>query len=815
MRGIIQDVRFGLRVLAKNPAFTVVAVLSLALGIGANTTIFTFANAFLLRPIPVQDPEGLVSLFTTRTGGGRYGNTSYPDFTDLRARTDVFSGVVGHTPAPMGIDGEDGSLVVMGEIVSGDFFPTLGIEMARGRGFLPEEDRTPGSHPVVVISHRVWHDRFGSAEGIIGRSLDVNGRDFTIVGVAPDYFRGINVILTTDLWVPQMMVDAAYPYSVNLEGRIDPWMGLTARLRPGVTLEQAQAAVDAVAVELEAEFPDDNTGKTFTAIALDDNRIGSPLIGEGAARVTALMQAIVAVVLFVACFNVANLHLARCSSRQREIALRFSLGASRWRVLRQLLSESVILAALAGGVGLLVSIWGVDLLWALNGGSMFVLEPDLTIDVRVVGFTAAIAVLASVLFGLAPASRGARSDLFAGLRHHALIRASGSGSARLQRGLIVGQVALSVVVLVCAGMLVRSFQNLIAVDPGFELRRGLVATVNLGFAQYDEESGERFFHDITDDLRQLPGVGSVSIAAALPLGESHGHHDVSIEGYEPGPDEFMLFKRNMIDEEFLETMGIRVVRGRGFESGDTADSEPVALVNETMARRYWTDGDPIGKTLRADLGVARTVVGVIAGGKYGSRDEEPDSYLCIPMSQSTYLQRRHLVVAADVAPGSLLEPVRQRIAARGPGLPIEISTIDDYLGRSVGNVAGPALLASAFGLLALILATVGMYGVMSYVVSQRTHEFGVRIELGAKGNDVVGMVLGGGLRTTMTGIAVGLVLSVMATRAISGMLYGVATQDLAVLVLVASCLTAVALVACWVPARRAARVDPMHMLRAE
>jgi putative ABC transport system permease protein len=815
VQGLWQDLKYGGRLLLQHRAFTVVAVLSLALGVGANTTIFSVANAVMFRPLPVEDVESLVSVFTSYIGGDRYSITSYPDYEDLRDRNEVFSELAAQNFMPMGLRSSGGTEVVMGQLVSWNYFSVLGVEPVLGRAFLQEEDATSGSHPVAIISHRVWRDRFNATPDVVGQLVYINDFPFTVVGVAPEGFRGLSVMVSTDIWAPLHMSEQALPYTPQFAGRIDPWLWLVGRLKPGVSVDQAQADLDVLSANLRQEYPELNQNKRFEAVSTSDNRIGfTPVAGAHAQ--TWMLLGVVGLVLLVATFNVANLHLARATMRRGEIALRSSLGASKGRILRQLLTESTLLALAGGCVGLLIALWATDLLMALQPSGMFQIEIDTSFDWTVLAFTFAISVFAGLLFGMAPAYQIIRSDQAVELKEQPAQSTRGVGRSRLQRSLVVAQVALSLVLLICAGLFLRSLSQMRSVDPGYDLRNGIVASVNLGYSQYEEAEGRMIYGRFLDRLRALPGVESASMSAFLPLGENHGRHDIYIDGYEFGPDEYNVFLRNMVSADYFETMGVAVVRGRAFDDRDREDSKPVALINETMARRYWQDRDPIGQTIWADLGVEREVVGIVEDGKYLSLLEDSQPYVYIPLSQAEYLEHLTFVVSTGGDARSLVRAAQWEFSDLEPNLPPPlVQTVEEYMRRSVGSMQAPALLVGAFGLLALILAMTGVYGVMAYVVSRRTYEYGVRMALGAESRSIVRMVLRRGMRTTLVGIALGLAMAAALTRLLSGFLYRVSPLDPVVYLVVGLVLVVVSLMACFVPARLASRVDPMVALRAE
>jgi putative ABC transport system permease protein len=801
--------------LRQNPGYTAVAVISLALGIGANTAIFSAANALLIRPLPVEDIDTLASVFTSNVGGAPYGITSYPDYADLRDRNQVFTELAAQTYIPMGLKGPDRTEVVAGQLVSWNYFSVLGIQPSLGRPFLPEEDQTPGTHPVAILSDRIWKSLFGTDPEIIGRTIHINGYPFTVVGVAPEGFRGMSVALATDVWVPLHMADQATPYTPQFDGRIDPWLYLVGRLRPGKSLAEAQADMDVLASNLEDEYPDLNQGKGFPVVAAGRNRIGIGPVDEAKALIVILMG-VVGVVLLIAAFNVANLHLARATARQREMVLRFSLGASVSRIVRQLLTESVLLSLLAGAAGLLVAMWAMELTMAVQPIPSIPIEIDFGFDTKVLGFILLLSLLTGVFFGLAPALQTLRPDQTHALRGQPMSHSPRKATSRLQNVLVTGQVALSLVLLICAGLLLKSLDRTSAVDPGFDLRNGLVVSVNLGFSQHDETEGRSFYRQLFDRIESLPGVESASAAAFVPFGQGHGRHDVTVDGYEPKPDEFMVPLRNMVDAHYFETMGIPIVRGRGFDEWDREDSKPVALVNETMARRFWPGRDPVGSRIWADLGVEREVIGIVKDGRYLARVEEQQPYLYIPLDQAEYLEHMHFVVRTTADPLSLFAPIQQEVQKLDANLPPPIiGTMAQYLEQSVFSAKGQAFVITVFGLLAMAVAMAGVYGVMSYIVSQRTHEYGVRLALGAKDSEIVSLVLRRGLTTALSGIALGLAGAFAATRILTGLLYNVSPIDPIVFAAVSLALAVIALVACFLPARSAAKVNPIEVLRAE
>lgn len=813
---LIQDLAFTVRTLRKSPMFTAAAVISLALGIGANTAVFSITNSLLVRPLHVFEPERLTPVYTSQVGGSRYGNTSYPDYLDYRERNEIFEGLAAHTVAPMAVGGTGAPHVAFGQLVSWDYFQVLGVEPVLGRGFLPEEDAEFGAHPVAVLSYTAWRNLFESDPDVLARTVRVNDRPFRVIGVAPDGFTGLMSVVEPALWTPLAMVDQALPYSPNIHSRIDPWLQLVGRLRQGVNPSDAQAAMDVLATNLGQEFPETNGNKGIVIGELDAGRLMSPEGTAGARRLLAVLLAVVGFVLLVACFNVAILQLAKATARRREIAVRISLGASRFRIVRQLLVESVFLSFLAGGLGLALAVVALDGVQLLQPRMEVPMQIPAAVDSTVLGFTALLAVLTGMVFGLAPAMQALRP------RQADVLRDQGSGagrvgaSGRIQSALVVAQVALSLVLLAGAGLFLKSLSNTLAIDPGFDLPNGVVMPMNLGYGQYDETQGRELHQRLLERVRSMPGVRRAALTAFAPLGITHGHHDVHVDGYEPAPNELMLVKRNMVSPGYFEAMGIRVLRGRAIDERDTEDADPVAMINETMARRFWPDQDPIGRTVSADLGITYSVVGIIEDGKYASLQEAPEPYLVLPLTQAEYVDRMNLVVRASGDPSILARQLTSEVRDIAPGLPPAVAmTSQEYLAYSVGSAKGPAVMVGAFGLLALVLAAVGLHGVMWYSVTRRTREFGVRLALGASEGEVVRMVLGKGLKTTAGGVVLGFFLALLVTRVLSGLLYGVGNVDPLVFSLVPAILLGVGQLASYFPARQASRADPVVVLRAE
>ncbi len=811
MTDLFRDLRYGARQLLRSPGFTFAAALCIALGIGANSATFSFANAFLWRKPMVKEPDRLVRIFVSWASGLKYGSFSYLDYQDVRDQCTAFTGLVASSIMPFHLSAGDRNERIWGGVVSGNYFSELGVNMALGRGFLPEEDRTAGTHPVAVISNGLWKMNFGSDANVIGRMISLNTLSFTIVGVAPEGFNGIDTGLSQQIWIPLMMTGQMGDQRRSLTSRGNHWIGsIIGRLKPGMTLTQADAAVNTLMAHLAEKYPNSNKGTSALLLTLAESSL-HPMVRNGFVRFMRLMFAVVGLILLLSCANVAGLLLARATARRKEIGIRMAIGAGRFRLIRQLLAESVLLSLFAGGVGLLLGIWLTRLAQSFTPPTDFPLRIDAGPDWSVIGFTFAVTMLTGLLFGLAPALSATNRDFVAILKEGNPVQLT--GASRLRRSLVVTQVALSLVLLIGASLVVRSLQSARDVDPGFNPDNQLVGTLDLGLQRYDEAKGRQFIQMLRERLRFLPGVQSIGFADSLPLNLSSTQMAVQPEGYTPpAGSNSPTIDVATVDYGYFSAMGIPVLRGRAFTDKDIVDSPPVIVINENFAMRFWPGQDPIGKRVRT-AGKEHLVIGVVKNGKYFSLGEDPKDFFYLPLEQY-HRASVFLHVRTAVNPASTIDAVRGVIRTLDSKLPMsDLRTMHAALGFALLPARMAAGVVSGFAVLALFLAAIGLYGVMAYSVSQSVRDIGIRMALGAQARDVLRMILQAGMILTSIGLIIGLVLGFMLTRLMKSLLYGISPADplsyaIAVLVLVAvACLSVV------LPARRAARVDPMAALR--
>lgn len=812
----MNDLRFALRQMARNPGFTLVVVVSLALGIGVNTLVFSLVNAVLLQPVPIQEPERIVNVFTSREGLP-YGRSSYADFEDLRDRAGVFSGVLARCYWPISVaQGTTKPEVVLGELVSGNYFDVLGVNPELGRSFSDTEAKVEGADPLVVVSHRFWKRRWQADPEVLGKTVLLNTRTFTVIGVAPEGFTGLMTGMPVDVWLPITMKKGFHPGDIPLESRGSGWLDIVARLRDDVPTSQAQAAVNNIAAHLAREYPDDNRDTRFTLVDGRSTRFPVQEMAQGVQVFLAILFVVVALILLLTCSNVANLLLGRAAAREQEMAMRRALGASRGRVLRQLLTESVLLAACGGAAGVLVTSWGLQLLRLLRPPAIFIpVSLSIPLDARVVGYTAGLSVLVGVVIGLVPAWRSSHWRLRGVVRSGQSDGGSGRRhAARFQRGLVALQLALSFVLLMAAGLCLKSLQGVLRMDPGFDYRHGITATLNLSYGNYDEAAGRAFFAKALEQVRQLPGVAEASLAVLPPLTFGKTQAKVEVAGYQPQAGEPLLLEHNIVASDYFATLGIPLLQGRPIDERDQKETELVVVINETMARKFWGAESPLDHTVTVNGNAAR-IVGVARDGKYFQLAEVPQPYFYLPLCQA-HVPFASLLVRTSGDPAALIPRVVRELERLDPNLPItDAKTLRQQLDVQYYPTRLAALSVGAFGLLALALATAGVYGVMAYAVRQRTRELGVRAALGASRRQILGLVLRQGLRTTLVGLGIGLLGALGAARLLAANLHAVKPIEPFVFLGVACVLGTAALLACYLPARHATRVDPIAALRYE
>ncbi len=836
METLFQDLRYGFRTFLKNPGFAAVAILSLALGIGANTAIFSFVNAVLLRPLPVTSPDELMFVFSGRSDSP-FITASYPDYVDFRDRNEVFTDMACFSGVAVSLASDDRTDLVQGAIVSGNYFDVLGVRPVQGRAFSPEEDQTPGTHPVLVASYALWQQRFGGDPSFVGKTLALNGRIFTVIGIAPPGFNGAAVGDTIDFYVPMMMQSLIRPPRGGFSGeqnadmlkrRGPRWLDMVGRLRPGVSEDQAQVAMSTLASQLEQAYPDTNRGWIATLFPVSK---GDPGLRSDVLPVAGLLLSVVGLVLLIACFNVANLLLSRATTRRKEISIRLALGASRFRLIRQMMTESVLLSMMGGAVGLLLALWITDLLEKINPpANVISIKLDLSPDVSVLSFTLGLSIVTGLIFGLVPALQASKPDLIPALKDENATVGHGTRRLNLRSLFVIGQVGISLVLLIAAGLFLRSLKNAQAINPGFTTDKVLVMPLDINLLKYTKPQGRTFYGQVIEKVEALPGVQSATLARVVPLSGGGRTTNVFIQGQEPASNARTVdgassddsnrtntVNANVVGFRYFETLGIPFLRGRDFTGDDREGSPGVVIVNESFARRFWKDEDPVGKRVstRGAQGPFFEVIGVVANGKYITLGEEPRSMMYMPLLQN-HETGMTLHVRTSPDPESLAAAVRSEVQSLEKNLPISgIRTMADQMSSSLFPAKMGAILLAIFGSLALLLASVGLYGVMGYSVARRTREIGIRMALGAGRNDVLKMVLKEGMTLVGIGIILGLGAAWFATQLLASFLYGVSVTDPFTFAGVSLLLSGVALVASFVPARRATRVDPLVALRYE
>jgi putative ABC transport system permease protein len=800
---IWQDLRYGARMLLKQPGFTLIAVLTLGLGIGANTAIFSIVNAVLLRPFPYQAPEHLV-IVQERFSAGRGITVSYPNFVDWHAQNTAFASIAAvRANESFNFTGAGEPERLQGRLVSAEFFSTLGINPLLGRDFLAEED-SPGSTPAVILSYGFWQRRFGADESVVGKQLTLNNQSFTVVGITPANFQ---FGAEADISVPIGLSAERF----RLRGA-DPGIGVVARLKPNLSEQQAETELNLIAARLEQQYPESNKGRRVLLTPLHESFVGDvrqPLL---------ILLGAVSLVLLIACANVANLLLVRSSARRKEMAVRVALGAPARRIICQLLTESVLLAVLGAVFGILLALWGTSLIASQLPDGIPRLQ-EAQVDAPVLVFTLTVSLLTGLLFGLAPALQASRPNLTEGLKEGD--RGSSGGRQRLRSVLVIGEIALTLTLLVGAGLLLQSFRRVLQVDPGFKPQNLLTMQVSVNNS--DGQQVANFFEQLQQNVRNLPGVKSVAVSNGLPFGTAN-FPTFLIDG-RPETENKPSGIRYTVSPDYFQTLGIELIEGRLFTAQDTFDTPPVVIIDEILAQKYFPDEEALGQRLKQSMdSPSLEIVGIVRHVEPNSLDGQGPSpaQFYLNFNQIAvqrlpgYVRRINLLTRTEVEPSSLASAVRGQIAALNKDQAVfNVRTMEQIVGQSVAPRRFSMMLLTVFAVVALALASLGIYGLMSYAVVQRTREIGVRMALGAQASDVLKLVIGQGMKLAFVGVALGLVASVALTRTIKNLLFGVSATDPATFAAIALLLAVVALLACWIPARRAAKVDPMVALRCE
>lgn len=799
MDTLFRDLRYGFRSLLKRPGFTAIALVALALGIGANTAIFSLVNAVVLQPLPYSDPDRLVWVWGKFSGGNR-ASVAPADFLDFRAQNKTFEQLAASfsLAMPVNLTGSGEPERLSASIVTGNFFDTFGVAPALGRGFSLENER-PGNDQVAILSHALWQKRFDGNPGIINQRITLDGKSFEVIGVMP---KDVAFPQRAELWVP-INFDA----SPEMKLRVAHFIRPLGRLKPGVTLAQAQADTDTIAAQLEKQFPDTNTGWSLRLESLHER-----LVGSSRSTLYVLFGA-VGFVLLIACTNVANLLLVRATARQKEVALRTALGASRWRIVRLLITESLLLAVVGGGLGALLAAWGIDLLVTLSTGSIPV-TANVKIDATVLAFTLLVSLVTGLLFGLAPALRARKLNLTDALKEGG--RTSGEGRNRTRSLLVVFESAVAVVLLVGAGLLVRSLIELVNTNPGFDANNVLTMRVDLARTKYNTaEKAAGFFKDLETRIGGLPGVETVGSITELPLSGQANDGPFTVEGRPVAtPNQKFGADFRRVNHNYFQSFRIPLLRGRNFTEQEVRHSEKVVVVSQQLVDTVFPNEEPLGKRLLTVMGdKPYEIIGVVGDIRHRSLEFQPYAAMYLPTGAPG---GTNVVIRTHGDPLSLVPAMREQVKAIDPDQPIAaIKTMDEWIDQSTSTPRYRTTLLAMFAALAMILAATGIYGVMSYSVAQRTHEIGVRMALGAQRLDVLRLMVQQGMLLVLVGVVIGLFGAYGLTRVMSSLLFGVTAKDPLTFVAVAALLSVVALLACYIPARRATKVDPLTALRYE
>jgi putative ABC transport system permease protein len=814
MSDVLSDMRQAFRVLVKSPLFSIVAISTLALGIGLNAATFSAIHGLLLRPLGgVLEPERLVQVYR-QWPGIDYGSNSIPHYQDVRDRSgEVFESTAAWFFTPMSLSAEGRNERLLGIVASANFFQTYGVGPALGRAFVPGvEDRGPGAHAVTVLGYSFFQARFAGDPRVIGRTIDINGHPFEVVGVAPPAFKGPMAVMDVPLYVPLMMQAEIMPGNNLLESRGNNMMSVVARLREGKTIEDARQMMDVMLLQLREELPDSYEGQRGTTLVYQSEAGIHPTFRSAQLGMSTVIMVVVSLLLLIACVNVANLFLARARERRREMGIRISLGAGRRRILQQLFTESLLFSLLAGisGAGLAVLVTRVlsRIRLPIDGPFSF----DVEIDTTVLAFTTGVSIFADLVFGLAPALQAARSDLVTAVRGSS----SGSrGRSRVSGALVVCQMALSLILLVASGLFLRALESATEIDPGMHEPNHLVmASMDPGLQGYPEAQTRLFYDRLVDALSAAPEVSAVGLTDTVPLGFNNHDRGIEIPGYEFAEGERKSLQFCVVTEGYLETTGVDLLEGRTFSRRDDGAGAPVIVVNRRFAERFWPNESALGKIVHT-AGKDRQVIGVVQTGKYRSLGEEPTEFMYLP-ERELFSSGLTLVARTRSSPEAVLLRVREAVRAIDPNLPLfDVRTMQDHLGIALlpARLGGSVL--GIFGLLGLALAAVGIYGVMTYSVAQRQRELGIRVALGADRRRVVGLVLREGLGLAFLGVFLGLAGAAGASQLVKGMLYNVPALDPVAFGAIPILLMLVAATAVYLPARRAARVEPMRVLKVD
>jgi predicted permease len=810
---LIADIRYSFRSLLKNPGLTLAAILSLGLGIGANTTIFTWVQAVLFRPIPLAaDPSSIrIAAMENREGQSR--SWSYPNFVDFRDRTKMLD-VVAQDDQTFSIAVDDTAERAWGALVSGNYFDVMGIRPAAGRFFTAKDDVTPGGHPVAVLSYANWQRRFAGDPAVIGKQVTINNTPITIIGVAPEGFIGSFLGVSSAAWVP-MAMQKEMMGGDRMNQRGNGWFQSIVRLKPGVSQEQAQAEASAIMAQLEQEYRDFNEGRRLRIVQTWEAPFGA---GTVLAPLLGVLSVLVALVLVIACANVANLLLSKAVSRRREVAVRLSLGASRTRLIRQLLTESFLLAIVAGTTGVVMAYWTMDVIMAFVPPVDMPIDLGLRMDTTTLLFALGVSMVTGLIFGLAPALQASSNQTINALKEEGRSGSGGRTTGRLRNALVVAQVAVCLVLLVGATLFLRSFIAAQSLSPGFDASHVVTASMDMFPSGYTGDRHREFQRRAIEAARAIPGVQSAAFGSRLPLGfGGNNSTTVGVEGYVPRENEEIVINYSTVGPNYFETMGIPIRQGREYNDTDTLQSPRTLVINETMAKRYWPEGKALGGKIRLGQNLAE-VVGIVADSKYSSINERPLAQLFFPMARSEVSTLRLFVKAAG-DPGPIVADVRNAIRGIDATLPVyDARTLNEHMQIAVFAQRMAANLLGAMGVLALLLAAIGLYGVMAYAVSQRTQELGIRLALGASPGSLLGMIVGQGMKLTMIGLAIGLAIALGAfgsIGAVRSLLPGISPMDPITFVTVPIVLGSIALLASWIPGRRAGKVDPLVALRYE